>query len=373
MIGDEKMYDDRYRLLAEILLNHSLSIKKDDLFIINGSPLATPLIAEVYKLALKKGAHPSIRLGMEQFTELFYKEASDHQLRYISPFHRFEVEQVDARLSIISPENTRYMTHVDPKKQSIRSQSQQPLHEIFLKRAAAKELRWCVTQFPTNAAAQDAEMSLADYESFVFDAAHVQEDDPIAYWKKFQKKQQRIIDLLSSKETIHIVAADTDLTLSVKDRTWINCYGKENFPDGEIFTGPVEDSAEGYIHFSFPSVYGGRQVDDVKLWFEKGNVVKSESSSGHSFLSSMLDTDTGARRLGEFAFGMNSGVDLFTKNTLFDEKIGGTIHLAVGSGYPETGSKNVSGIHWDMVCDLRKQGEIYADDELIYRHGKFMI
>ena len=367
------MFDERYKKFADILLNHSLSIKKDDLFIMNGSPQSMPLLSAVYQGAVKKGAHPTVRMGMEHFSELFYKHATKEQLEFVSPLHRFELEKVDARLSILSPENTRYMTHADPKKQSIRSKSQQPIHEIFLKRAAEKKLRWCVTQFPTNAAAQDAEMSLSEYESFVFDAAHVQEEDPVGYWETVGKRQQRFIEMLSSKDRIHIVAEDTDLTLSVKDRKWINCYGKENFPDGEVFTGPVEDSAEGYIHFSFPSVYGGRQVDDVKLWFEKGNVVKKEALSGLSFLNSMLDTDDGAKRLGEFAFGLNDGVKQFTKNTLFDEKIGGTIHLAVGSGYPETKSTNVSGIHWDMVCDLRKKGEIYADDELIYRQGKFII
>ncbi len=367
------MFDKRYRKLAEILLNHSLSIKKDDLFIINGSPVSAPLLREIYIVAIEKGAHPALRLGMEEFSELFYKHAADHQLTYVSPLHRFEVEHVDARLSIISPENTRYMTNVDPEKQAIRSSSQQPIHEIFLKRAADKSLRWCVTQFPTNASAQDAEMSLSDYESFIFDAAHVDEHDPAAYWEAIGEKQQRIIDILSQKDSIHIVAEDTDLRLSVKNRKWINCFGKENFPDGEIFTGPLEDSAEGFIHFSFPSVYGGRQVNDVKLWFEQGNVVKTTAQAGKEFLSSMLETDEGAKRLGEFAFGMNEGVTEFTKNTLFDEKIGGTIHLALGSGYPETGSSNKSGIHWDMVCDLRKKGEIYADDELIYKQGKFII
>lgn len=165
---------------------------------------------------------------------------------------------------------------------------------------------------------------------------------------------------------------DTDLTVSVAGRKWINCAGKENFPDGEVFTGPIENSAEGYIRYSFPASHGGREVDDIQLWFKKGVVVKATASKGEPFLQSMLDMDAGARKIGEFAFGTNYGVKHYTKNTLFDEKIGGTIHIAVGSGYPETGSKNQSSLHWDMMCDLRKNGEVYADDELIYKNGKFL-
>ena len=365
------MYDKKYEAFAQILLDHSLNIKHDDTFIISGSPQAAPLMYEVYRLSLIRGAHPMIRLGLEYFPEIFYQYAQPHQLDYVSPFDKFELKNVDARLSIISPENTRFMTHIDPKKQAQRSKAQLPIHDIFLKRAAAKELRWCVTQFPTNASAQDADMSLHDYEQFIFKAAHIEEENPIGYWESIKDRQQRLLDVLEAKDKIHIIAKDTDLTFSVAKRKWINCYGKENFPDGEIFTGPVEDSAEGFIRFTYPSVYGGRKVDDVKLFFEQGKVVKATATSEQAFLESMLDTDEGSRMLGEFAFGMNKGITNFTKNTLFDEKIGGTIHLAVGSGYPETGNKNKSGIHWDMVCDLRESVEVYADDELIYKDGVF--
>lgn len=365
------MYDKKYEEFAKILLDHSLNIKHDDTFIISGSPQAAPLMYEVYRLSLIRGAHPMVRLGLEYFPEIFYQYAQSHQLKYVSPFDTYEVKNIDARLSIISPQNTRFMTHIDPKKQAMRSKAQQPIHEIFLKRAAANELRWCVTQFPTNASAQDADMSLHEYEQFIFNAAHIEENDPIKYWESIKNKQQKLIEVLESKNMIRIVAKDTDLTLSVAKRKWINCYGKENFPDGEIFTGPIEDSAEGSILFSYPSVYGGRKVDDVKLHFKKGRVVKASATSEQDFLTSMLDIDDGSRILGEFAFGMNKGITKFTKNTLFDEKIGGTIHLAVGSSYPETGSNNTSGIHWDMVCDLRESGKVYADDELIYSNGGF--
>jgi len=366
------MFDKRYDKFAEILVDHSLTIKKDDLFLISGSPLAKPLISSVFQLALKRGAHPFIRLGLESLNEIYYTQATKDQLQYISPVDLFEMKTVDARLSIISPENTRYMTHVDPNQQVIRSKAAKPLHDIFLKRAKDKDLRWCVTIFPTQASAQDADMSLHDYEEFVFKAAQIHKKDPKSYWQQLGKEQHTIKKRLETKKKLRILAENTDLTLSVENRTWIPCYGKENFPDGEIFTGPVEQSAEGKITFSFPLVYGGRRVDDVTLYFKKGKVIDADASTGKEFLLSMLDVDKGARYLGEIAFGLNKGIKDYSKNTLFDEKIGGSIHLALGSGYPETGSNNVSSIHWDMVCDLRKNGEVLADGECIFKKGKFL-
>ncbi len=367
------MIDQRIDALARILVEHSLDIRKNDMFLISGSPIAAPLITSVYQQALLKGAHPHVRLGIEALSEIFYKTASREQLQFLSPLDVFEMNHFDARLSILSPENTRYMTHVDPEKQVVRSRSQKQIHDVFLKRAASGDLRWCVTMFPTNAAAQDAGMSLKEYEDFVFQAAHVIDDDPIDFWKGIGKEQNRIKGILERKKTIHILAEQTDLTVSVEHRRWISCFGKENFPDGEIFTGPVETSAEGFIHFSFPLIHGGRQVDDVMLWFEKGMVVKATATNGLDFLESMIEMDDGSKRLGELAFGMNFGITQHTKNILFDEKIGGTLHVALGSGYPETGSTNTSGLHWDMVLDLRKNGKVIADDEMIFQNGTFVV
>lgn len=366
------MIDKRLENLATILTKYSLNLQKNDLFRISGSYLAAPLIQEVYRQAIKIGAHPFTHIGIDGLGEIYYQHATNQQLKYVSPLSKFEIEQIDASLAILSPENTRNMTNIDPKKQVISNSAHHELHEIFNKRAAQKELRWCVTQYPTQAQAQDAEMSLTDYEKFVFDAAHVNAKDPIKYWKTVHNEQEKIRRMLAPKKTIHVYAKDTDLSVSVTDRVWINCSGKENFPDGEVFTGPVENATEGHISYSFPDSYNGREVNDIQLWFKKGVVVKAEASKGKEFLNAMLDTDPGARRLGEFAFGTNYGVKRFTKNTLFDEKIGGTIHLAVGSGFPETRSKNISSLHWDMVCDLRKNGEVYADDELIYKNGRFI-
>lgn len=366
------MIDRRLEKLAYILINHSLAIKKNDLFLISGGSISAPLIKEVYKQAIDAGAHPYVRIGIDGLAVAYYKRASENQIKFVSPVDKFEIERINARLSVISPFNTRSMTNIDPEKQALSSVSHKELHQIFLDRAAKKELRWCLTQYPTNAAAQDAEMSLEEYEDFIFKAAHVGERDPVAYWKEIFKKQEKIKKLLESKKKLQVIAKDTDLIFSVKDRKWINAYGKENFPDGEVFTGPVEQSAEGNISYSFPASHGGREVHDIQLWFKKGKVVKAKASKGEKFLNSMIDMDSGSRMIGEFSFGTNYGIKKYTKNTLFDEKIGGTIHIAVGSGYPETGSKNQSGLHWDMMCDLRKKGEVYADGELIYKNGKFL-
>jgi aminopeptidase len=366
------MIDRRLERLAYILINHSLRIKKDDLFVISGSYLAAPLIREVYRQALEAGAHPYTNIGIDGLAELYYKHSSETQLKFVSPIDKFEIQRIDTRLSIISPENTRNLTRVDPKKQALSSKAHQGIMGIFLDRAAKKQLRWCVTAYPTQASAQDADMSLEDYENFVFEAAHASAKDPLAYWKSVYRQQEKIKNFLGTKKKIHVLAKDTDLTVNVTGRKWINCFGQENFPDGEVFTGPVENATEGCIRYTFPLSYGGREVEDVQFWFKKGKVVKASASKAEKFLQTMLATDPGATRLGEFSFGTNYGVKQYTKNMLFDEKIGGTIHLAVGAGYPETGSKNKSAIHWDMVCDLRKYGEVYADSELIYKNGRFL-
>ena len=242
-----------------------------------------------------------------------------------------------------------------------------------MERAAKKELKWTGTVYPTPAFAQDAEMSLREFEDFVYDAALVHEPDPIAAWQAVSRDQQRLVDWLADKREVRLLGPDTDLTLSIAGRSWANCDGHENFPDGEVFTGPVEDSAQGQVRFSYPACIAGREVEDVRLWFEDGKVVRATAAKSEDFLVAMLDTDEGARYLGEFAFGTNQGLQRFTKNILFDEKIGGTIHMALGNGYPETGSENRSAIHWDMICDLRQGGEVWVDGELLAKDGQFMV
>mgnify|MGYP001816549441 FL=1 len=312
-------------------------------------------------------------MSLDEAAEIFYKVASDEQLDYVPQVLHNLVEEKDARMSVRTESNTKALTNVDPAKQARASAARRPLSELFQERAAKKELKWSGTAYPTHAFAQDAEMSLREFEDFVYGAALVHEPDPIAAWKAVSKEQQKLVDWLEGKGQVRLLGPDTDLTLSIKGRSWVNCDGHENFPDGEIFTGPIEDSVNGHVRFSYPACEGGREVEDVRLWFENGKAVKATAAKNENFLITMLDTDEGARFLGEFAFGTNQGVQRFTKNILFDEKIGGTVHMAVGTGFPETGSLNRSAIHWDMICDLRQGGEVWVDGELFAKDGKFQI
>jgi len=241
-----------------------------------------------------------------------------------------------------------------------------------MKRAAEGKLKWVGTQYPCNAAAQDAEMSLAEYENFVFAAGKLDKPDPVAAWRKVSERQQRLTDFLNGKREYRVVANNgTDVRMSVEGHRWINCDGHENFPDGEVFTGPVVDSVNGQVNFSFPAVHHGREVDGVRLTFRDGKVVDASATKGEDFLISMLETDAGSRFLGECAVGTNYDITRYTRNTLFDEKIGGTVHFALGAGYPETGNQNQSGLHWDMVVDLRQGGHVEADGVRINENGRF--
>jgi aminopeptidase len=247
------------------------------------------------------------------------------------------------------------------------------LSETVLRRGASGDLRWVGTLYPTAAEAQEADMSLEEFEDFVYGACYVDQEDPVAGWRRFATRQQQLVDWLKGKETVRVTGPHADLTLSIAGRIFINSDGRRNMPSGEIFTGPVEQSANGWIRFTYPAITGGREVDGIELHFAEGKVVEACARKNEEYLLDMLDTDAGARYLGEFAIGTNKAIDRFTKSILFDEKIGGTIHLAVGAGYPETGSQNRSAIHWDMICDMRDGGQIWVDDELFYDSGNFTI
>ncbi|HEX5245419.1 MAG TPA: aminopeptidase [Tepidisphaeraceae bacterium] len=366
------MRDPRLEKLADVLVNYSVGVKKDQLVRITGAPVSLPLVMAIYRKVLEAGGHPFLRMAPEEAQENFLKIANDEQLKFLNPINLFEIEKIDCSIGIWADENTRSLTNVDPKRVGMSQAARKPIMEIFLKRAADKKLHWCGTQFPTQASAQDAEMSLAEYENFVFGAGLLDLENPVAGWKKMSEGQQRLADLLNGKSEYHVKADNgTDVRMSVAGRRWINCDGHENFPDGEVFTGPVLDSVNGVICFSFPAVHHGREVQDVRLTFKDGKVVDASASKGEAFLISMLDTDAGSRFLGECAIGTNYSIRQYTRNTLFDEKIGGTVHFAVGAGYPETGNTNQSGLHWDMVVDLRKGGFIEIDGIRISENGKF--
>ncbi|HOA74796.1 MAG TPA: aminopeptidase [Phycisphaerae bacterium] len=369
------MRDSRLDKLANVLVTYSVAVKKDDLVRISGSTVALPLIRAVYREVLRAGGHPVLRLVDDECTDIFFAEAGPKQLAFLNPLAMQEIETIDCTIGIWADANTKSMSRVDPARQAAASQARKPIMETFLKRAALKgkrKLRWTGTQFPCEAAAQDAERSLSQYEDFVFGAGLLDRKDPAAEWRKISERQQRLADYLNKTREIRFrTPAGTDLRVGVRGRRWINCDGHENFPDGEVFTGPIEDATEGTVVFSFPAVHGGREVHDIRLTFKAGKVVDAYASKGEDFLIQMLDQDKGARILGEIAIGTNYAITEYTKNTLFDEKIGGTFHAAVGSAYPETGGKNTSGLHWDMVCDLRSGGVIEADGKVISKNGRF--
>jgi aminopeptidase len=367
------MRDPRLEKLADVLVNYSVGVKKDQVVRISGPPVSQPLIIELYRKVVTAGGHPFARMAPEELGEIFLKTATDEQLKYVSPIALFEGERIDCSIGIWGEENTKALTNVDPEKIGLQQAARKPLFDTFMKRAAEGKLHWCGTQFPCQAAAQDAEMSLAEYEDFVFSAGLLDRPDPVAAWKKVSERQQRLTDLLNaSKGDYRVVAANgTDLRMSVAGHKWINCDGHENFPDGEVFTGPVVESVNGTVNFSFPAVHHGREVDGVRLTFKDGKVVDASATKGEAFLISMLDTDAGSRFLGECAIGTNYDITRYTKNTLFDEKIGGTVHFALGAGYPETGNTNQSGLHWDMVVDLRQGGHVEIDGQKINVDGRF--
>ena len=314
---------------------------------------------------------PALDVQLPGTLETLLTQGSDAQLQAITPFERIGPEQADAHLRIAASENTRALTGIDPARHQRYTRARAAIHQRFLDRAASGALRWTLTLYPTAAFAQEAEMSLRDYEAFVVRAARLDDPDPVARWQELAAFQAALIDWLRPRSTVRILAEDTDLTLRVDGRAWVNSDGRHNFPSGEVFTGPIEDSVNGDIRFSFPSIVQGQEVDDVRLRFEDGRVVRATAGKNQALLDAMLATDDGARFVGEFAFGTNPTITRFTRNTLFDEKIGGTVHLALGSGYPETGSRNRSAIHWDLIRDTRGGGEVRVDGEVILKDGRF--
>ena len=365
------MVDIRVRRLADLIAGYCIEVTKGMEVIVSATTAAIPLVVELYRAILQRGGYPHAMITDEVLGETFYRFADEETLKYVPRLDKFIFENIDALVRILSSTHTKYLSSIDPARISTAQAARRELKEIFLRRAAEGKLKWVIAPYPTKALAQEASMSYTEYEDFVFRATMVDREDPITAWKEQAKFQERVAQFLSKISELHIVAEDTDLKLRVEGRKWINDDGKHNMPGGEVFTGPIEDSIEGYIVFTYPAIWGGREVEGIKLVFKKGNVVEAKAIKGEDFLKKMLETDEGAKKVGEFAFGLNYSINVFTKEILFDEKIGGTIHLAVGSSYPETGGRNISAIHWDMIKDMKK-GKIYADGDLVYEKGKFI-
>ena len=347
------MRDQRAEALAQILVRYSTKVTKGDVCIVQGTTTAEPLVLAVYEEVLRAGGLPILQMTPDEAQASFFGLASDEQLDWIPPTAEWAAENADVRIAIMADANARALSQVDPKKQARSSKARKGLMDTSMKRSAAGDYRWVLTLFPTHAYASEAAMSLAAYEDFYYAACLATDDDPVTAWQRQSDEVNRLSEWMSGKEEVHITAPGTDVKLNVSGRTWLPCSGSHNMPDGEFFTGPVEDSVEGEVAFSFPASYGGREVSGVKFRFEGGKVVDASADRGEDFLIEMLDTDDGARRLGELGIGTNYGIATGTKEILLDEKIGGTVHMAIGVSYPESGGTNDSAVHWDMVCDLR--------------------
>ena len=365
--------DPRFERWADVQVNYSVAVQPGDVVAIQGGAAAAPLLRALVRQTLRAGGHPVLLPSIDGTAHDLLELGSDEQLTFISPVERFVRETADCVISVSASTNTREMTDIDPARQQLQRNARGALGQRFMQRAAEGSLRWSSTIFPTDAHAQDAGMSTEAYADFLFSACKLDRPDPAAAWRELRDDQQRLIDWLTPRARVHIEGPDTDLTLNVGGRTWINSDGKRNFPSGEVFTGPVEDSATGVIRFSFPVVTAGREIEDVRLRFENGLVVEASAARNNDYLQSMLASDAGARRLGEFAFGTNFDITRFTRSILLDEKIGGTVHMALGSGYPDSGSTNRSAIHWDLICDLREQGRVTVDGETFLERGRFLV
>jgi aminopeptidase len=367
------MTDPRLKKLADILVNYSVAVQPGDWVFLRANTSAEPLFDEVVERIYAAGGHVSTELYSDRIQEIAFKTANDDQLKWINPFTKMAYEEADVLIHLRGAENTRALNGVDPSRQKLRAQATAGLMETYMRRAAEKSLRWTLTNYPCQAYAQEADMSLKDYEDFVYAATYADTDNPVGQWQRIHKEQQRIVDWLKGKKIVMVKSPNADLTLSIEGRTFINSDGKNNMPSGEVFTGPVEDSANGWVKFTYPAITSGREVEGVHLEFKDGKVVKASAEKNEEFLLSQLDSDEGARYLGEFAIGTNYAIQQFTKSILYDEKIGGSFHMAVGAGYPETGSVNKSSIHWDFICDIRQDSEIRVDGELLYKDGQFQI
>jgi len=369
--------DPRITNFAKVLVERCTRVKPGDRILIEATTAAEPLVRELYLQILEKGGHPVPLLQLPDMffpghEDLLVMHGNDSQLDFLLPLQKLAYDQFEGRVRVHSATNTRSQTSVDSSRLQRRSNSTGIITETQMRRGAEGAFKWVTTLYPTDAYAQDAEMSFEQYADFVFRAVHANEADPVAYWKKVEADQQAAVDFMEGKGQVILRGPNVDLTLSVKGRKFLNSCGTHNMPDGEIFTGPVEDSVNGWVKYTYPAIYQGVAVEGAELTFSNGQVTQAHADKNQDFLLKMLESDAGSRYLGEFAIGTNFEIDKFTGQILFDEKIGGSFHMALGAGYPETGAKNKSAIHWDMICDMRTDSEILVDGELFYKNGKFV-
>lgn len=358
--------------LAEVITAYSTRVAEGDWVVIRGGQQALPLIESLYEAVLRRGGHPTVDLVPAGLDELMLDQGSEAQLEYLSPIEDVIYTRADVLLTIQAPTNTRSLAGADPGRVARHRNARSPLMRTLLSRLDDQSLRWCGMAWPTPAAAQQSDMGTRDYRDFLYRACGLHHPDPVEHWRAVRTRQLALIERLSDGRLLHFLGPDIDLRMRVDGRTWISAHGEMNFPDGEIFTGPLEESVEGEVSFNLPSIRDGRQVTGARLRFEQGRVVEASAETNEPFLLEVLDSDDGARRLGEIAIGTNPDVTRVTGSTLLDEKIGGSIHMAVGSAIPMTGATNVSRVHWDLVHSMRHGGRILLDDVEIYRDGEFV-
>ena len=364
--------DPRLENLAKILVHHSARITDGDRVAIEATVEAEPLVRALYREILAAGGHPYPLLKIPEQEQELLSLGSESQIAHVDQLRYQAYQEFESRFRIHSSTNPQQLSGFPGEKQVLLGQSKAPILETQLDRGARDEFKWVTTLYPTRAYAEQAGMSLKDYQDFVFSACLADQKDPIKKWQGIKDRQETALALFQGGDHIKLSGPNIDLELSVKGREFINCYGTSNMPDGEIFTGPVENSLNGWVRYTYPAVYSGVVVRGVELEFKDGAVVKASAEDEEKFLLQMLDSDPGARYAGEFAVVTNTSIQQFTGNILFDEKIGGTIHIALGSGYPETGSVNKSAIHWDMICDMRVDSTITVDGVLVYQDGEFI-
>ncbi|MCD4802139.1 MAG: aminopeptidase [Anaerolineales bacterium] len=364
--------DPRIQTLAKILVEHSARVVPGDRVAIEATTAAEPLVRALFQEILTHGGFPYPLLKFPEQNRELFSFGSDDQLSHVDQLRSQVYNQFESRIRIHSLTNPNQLVDFPPEKQTIFQQAQSPILATQMDRGARDEFKWVTTLFPTPAYAREAGMSLTVFEDFVYEACFADRDNPIDLWQQVKENQKAALSLFQGHDRIQLKGPNIDLELSVKDRTFINCFGTNNMPDGEIFTGPVEESLNGWVRYSYPAIYSGVTVKGVELTFKDGKVIQASAEEQEDYLLKLLDTDPGARYVGEFAVGMNTGIQQFSGNILFDEKIGGTIHIAIGAGYPETGSKNKSALHWDMICDMRSDSTITVDNSLVYQDGEFL-
>lgn len=369
------MYDFNEKL-ANLAVHYALDVKPKELVSIEGSEVAKDLLCALYIECVKAGAYPVVMTRLNEIDASFYKYANEDQLKFINPLQKYVIKNFQKRIQIMADYNLKKMALIDPEKLNLYQQDPEfpELMKTYQERLANHELDWVLVPYPCDAMAQEANMDTESYREFVYKALKLDTEDPAAVWRQIQEEQDKKVKILNTVEQIHVIGEDTDITLSVKDRLWINCCGHDNLPDGEIFTSPVEDSVNGHIRFTYPGIYQGQEIENIYLEFKDGKVTKATAEKGQKLLDSILKIDR-ANILGEFAVGTNHGITKFTKNMLFDEKLGGTLHMALGMGFPEAKSQNLNcGIHWDILKNMESpESKIFADGKVIYEAGKWKI